>query len=99
MNKSIKIIIVAIIIIISILIISKIKTNKIEKIINIENNNTSVDYKANDDGGYTIYDTKTNKVVDNVENLVEIKLYQDNPNYSDFSPKLEEPIENANIIQ
>lgn len=100
MNKSIKIIIVTVIIIISIVIINKLKTNKIEYTKNATKSNTIVDYKIDDNGGYTVYDTKTNQVIDKVQSSGEVKLYQDDPNYSDFAPKdLEEPLENNENLE
>lgn len=72
-NKIIILILIVIVIICGIIYISG---NKKEK--EVEN---TISYR-NEDNGYVIYNTVSNEIITTVKNEVDVKIYQDNPDYN-----------------
>lgn len=69
-------IIILILIVIIICGIIYIRGNKKEN--NIKN---PISYR-NEDNGYVIYNTASNEIITTVKNEVDVKIYQDNPDYN-----------------
>ncbi len=72
-NKIIILILIVIVIICGIICVSK---NKKEN--NVKN---SISYK-NEDNRYVIYNTVSNELITTVNNEIDVKIYQDNPDYN-----------------
>ena len=75
MKNKIIILIIVVILIIGLIICINISTDK-----NKSNFKNAITYR-NEDNEYVIYNSSTNEVITKVTNEIDVKIYEDNPDY------------------